>query len=98
MNSTWDRSDVEGYDLYNRSFRDESPASRGLLMSHVVHIGASYMRFEPPDTCLIAYVGELEGDDVAQMNASIELVARSVGYVYMLVDLSRTGDVSPDAR
>jgi len=72
--------------------------SRGPLRSYTVHIGSSFMRFEPPDTCLVAYVGDLSGDDVTPMNAAIEEVAKSIDGMFMLVDLSRTGEVTGHAR
>jgi len=51
------------------------------------------MCFEPPDTCFVTYVGDLDADIVARMNAALEETVRRHKPVDLLVDLSRTGQV-----
>lgn len=61
-------------------------------------VGSSFMRFEPPDTCFVKYVGDLAGEDVNTMNDALERVASEHPTFFLLVDLSRTGAVSESAR
>lgn len=56
------------------------------------------MRFEPPGTCFVTYVGDLDARVVAGMNAVLEATARSRTHIDLLVDLSRTGQVSELVR
>ncbi|MDI1475083.1 STAS/SEC14 domain-containing protein [Polyangium sp. y55x31] len=61
-------------------------------------VGSSRMCFEPPDTCFVTYVGDLDADVVARMNAVLEETTRHRRSVDLLVDLSRTGQVSERVR
>ncbi|MDI1449012.1 STAS/SEC14 domain-containing protein [Polyangium sp. 6x1] len=61
-------------------------------------IGSSRMCFEPPDTCFVTYVGDLDADVVVRMNAALEETVRHRQPVDLLVDLSRTGQVSELVR
>jgi hypothetical protein len=51
------------------------------------------MCFEPPDTCFVTYVGDLDADVVERMNAALEETVRDHQPIDLLVDLSRTGQV-----
>ncbi|MDI3282180.1 STAS/SEC14 domain-containing protein [Polyangium sp. 15x6] len=61
-------------------------------------IGSSRMCFEPPNTCFVTYVGDLDADVVARMNAALEETVRHRKHVDLLVDLSRTGQVTELVR
>ncbi|MDI1432545.1 MULTISPECIES: STAS/SEC14 domain-containing protein [Polyangium] len=60
--------------------------------------GSSRMCFEPPNTCFVTYVGDLDADIVARMNAALEETMRRHEPVDLLVDLSRTGQVTELVR
>jgi hypothetical protein len=61
-------------------------------------IGSSVMSFEPPDTCFVTYVGDLDADVVSRMNAALTEVAGGRDPLYLLVDLSHAGRVSEFGR
>lgn len=56
------------------------------------------MCFEPPDTCFVTYVGDLDADIVTRMNGALAHEARHRKSVDLLVDLSRTGQVPERVR
>lgn len=56
------------------------------------------MSFEPPDTCFVTYVGDLDVDVVTRMNAALQETVRAHRPVDLLVDLSRTGQVTESVR
>jgi hypothetical protein len=102
MYSEWERSSA-GAELASQGFREESHHEEELLprehlVSYSLRIGDSLMRFEPPDICIVHYIGDLNGDVVFNMNAALEWVARRTGYIYLMVDLGKTGEVTDEAR
>lgn len=103
MYSEWDSSSAGVAELTSQGFREdhhreETVLPREHLVSYSLRIGESLMRFEPPDTCIVHYIGDLNADIVFNMNAALEWVARRTGYIYLMVDLGKTGDVSDEAR
>ena len=96
--STGGRVETKAVGIGGASPREESPLSRARPESYSLQIGRSLMRFEPPDVGVVSYVGDLTGDVVLNMNSALEWASKRVGYIYLLVDLGRTGEVSEEAR
>ncbi len=102
MYSEWESAgawaDTNALKVGELSTREESPLSRARGESYSLQIGRSFMRFEPPDVGFVSYVGDLTGDVVVKMNTSLEWASKRVGYIYLMVDLGRAGEVSEEAR
>jgi hypothetical protein len=72
------------------------PWDSGML--NEISIGMSRVRFEPPDTVLEVLVGDLSGPEMARiLDASAPWVETGQD-IYFLVDLSKVGAFSADAR
>ena len=102
MYSEWEsmdtRAETNALKVGEFGTREESPLSRVRPESYSLQIGRSSMRFEPPDVGIVSYVGDLTGDIVLNMNSALEWASKRVGYIYLLVDLGRTGEVTEEAR
>ena len=68
------------------------------LVEKTLHFGDTTVRFEPPYTCFVEYVGDLNAEVVGQVNAALLEATHGRKYVFLLVDLSRTGIVTDAAR
>jgi hypothetical protein len=60
--------------------------------------GEIIYRWEPPDTSFITYIGHIGGDDMRRLVETSRPFSAGKKYVLLLVDLSRLGHVSPEAR
>lgn len=67
-------------------------------MSGRDHSGGTFFRWEPPDICVLTLIGDVTGEDMRQMVAAA--VAQTAGRAYALglIDMSRMGTISPEAR
>lgn len=60
--------------------------------------GASTLRIEPPNLCIVTYVGMLDVQVIEKMNAHLLDAARRICPLYLIVDLSRVGTVTQLGR
>jgi hypothetical protein len=67
-------------------------------MSPEEQAGGSFVRFEPPDICFAAFVGDIDATLMLRMNEELRRVAHDRPYIFLLLDHSRTGSVSAEAR
>jgi hypothetical protein len=58
----------------------------------------SFVRFEPPDICFAAFVGDIDASVMLRMNEELWRAAHDKPHVFLLLDHSRTGSVSAEAR
>jgi hypothetical protein len=58
----------------------------------------SFVRLEPPDVCFAAFVGDIDASVMRRMNEELWRVAHEKPYIFLLLDHSRTGSVSSEAR
>ena len=56
------------------------------------------VRFEPPDLCVLTFVGSISPEDIRVVFAERARLAAGRPHIYMLIDLSRVTSVSPAAR
>lgn len=60
--------------------------------------GGSFIRFEPPDTCFVVFVGDVDASLMRAMNEELWRAAHDKPYIFLLQDHSRAGPMSPEAR
>src|SRR5262249_25897626 len=60
--------------------------------------GPSLVRFEPPDICFCAYVGDISAAEGRRTRDEQDAALDGLPYGLMLVDLSKTGAVCAEAR
>lgn len=63
-----------------------------------VHIGANTLRVEPPNLCLVTYVGVLDSEVIGQMNTALMDAVQRFPRVFLIVDLSRVHTVTQVGR
>jgi hypothetical protein len=64
--------------------------------------GGSFIRWEPPDICFLALVGDISAPDMrrlaGEVTSSAFTSAKSQPYILGLIDMSRVGAFDPSAR
>lgn len=58
----------------------------------------SFVRFEPPDLCVTVFVGDIDATEMRWMNEQLRRAVEGRGHVFLLIDQSRSGSVSAEAR
>jgi hypothetical protein len=58
----------------------------------------SFVRFEPPDVCFAAFVGDIDASVMRRMNEELWRIAHDKPHIFLLLDNSRTGSVPSEAR
>ena len=58
----------------------------------------SFVRFEPPDICFAAFVGDVDASLMRRMNEDLVRIAHNKRHIFLLMDHSRTGSITPEAR
>lgn len=56
------------------------------------------VRFEPPDLCVLTFVGSISPEDIRAVFMERARLAAGLPHIYMLIDLSQVTSVSPAAR
>ena len=90
--------EVASHGFYEAHHQAQTLVPLECILPYSVQIGESSMRFEPPDICLVSYIGDLDDYTVSRMNAALERVAKRIGYIYMLVNLGDVRMVSNEAK
>jgi hypothetical protein len=67
-------------------------------MNEELRIGPHVVRYEPPDIVFMKFVGDISGPDVREVVTTIRSRTRGYDYLLLLIDLSDTGSVLPEAR
>ena len=60
--------------------------------------GASFVRREALDICRWTFIGDISGDEMRRLLAAQKAVMTGSPRLLLLIDLSRVGSVSPEAR
>ncbi|MDC3954297.1 STAS/SEC14 domain-containing protein [Polyangium jinanense] len=63
-----------------------------------VRVGAHQLAFEPPDTALVRFVGDVTDADVERILDAFSAFATASGRAYLLIDVADVGRVTPEAR
>jgi hypothetical protein len=63
-----------------------------------LQFGAHVVTLEPPDTFILRVVGELDEPQVAEVLDEFERFTEGRARAYLLIDLSRMGHLTPEAR
>lgn len=58
----------------------------------------SYVRLEPPDLCVAVFVGDIDAALMRRMNEELKRAAEGRDHIFLLVDQTRAGSVSAEAR
>src|SRR5262245_44919447 len=58
----------------------------------------SHVRVEPPDVCVLTFVGDLSADEVRRVFGERAQLVEGWSHAFLLVDLSRVGSVPSAAR
>jgi len=67
-------------------------------MSPEEQAGGSFVRFEPPDICFAVFVGDIDANLMLRMNEELRRAAHDKPHIFLLMDHSRAGSASPEAR
>ncbi len=67
-------------------------------MDHRGRDGPSFYRWEPPDIAFLALIGDVSGHDMRRLIDETILSIAGRSYVLGLIDLTRVGTISPEAR
>jgi hypothetical protein len=60
--------------------------------------GPSFVRFEPPDILIGAFIGEITESEMRRICVEQRRITGDDPRIFVLFDLSRLGHVTPDAR
>ncbi len=63
-----------------------------------VMVGPHMFRWEPPDIGCVIYHGDLDGPTTADLSEAGRRFTKGRPYVFLLVDVSKLGKVSAEAR
>lgn len=63
-----------------------------------LEIGLHRVEIEPPDTCVVRFVGDLDAVEVSRILDAFEGLAAGRARAYLLLDIRRLGQISPEAR
>lgn len=63
-----------------------------------IRVGPHLFRWEPPDLGYTTYGGDLDGETMRQLAVRSREFTLGKPRVFLIVDMSRIGKVSPDAR
>jgi hypothetical protein len=63
-----------------------------------IRVGKHLFRWEPPDICYLAYDGDVDSDAAQRLSDISRVFTVPQRYVLLLIDLSRTGTISAEAR
>ncbi|MDI3282523.1 STAS/SEC14 domain-containing protein [Polyangium sp. 15x6] len=63
-----------------------------------VTVGTHRLAFEPPDTGLVRFVGDVADADVERILDAFTEFATASGRAYLLIDVADVGRVTPEAR
>jgi hypothetical protein len=66
--------------------------------SHDVMVGAHTLRLEPPDFYRATYVGDVSGDDALAVARELDRFAQGKAYILGIIDATRMGSTSQEAR
>ncbi|NUQ75608.1 MAG: STAS/SEC14 domain-containing protein [Polyangiaceae bacterium] len=58
----------------------------------------SHVRFEPPDLCVAVFIGDIDAPLMRRMNDQLRRAAEGRDYIFMLIDQTRAGSISAEAR
>lgn len=72
-------------------------ASRGDAPTEL-RIGAHLFRWEPPDTGYLAYAGDVDAADMAEIARKSLTFTRGPPCVFLIVDMAKAGSISAEAR
>src|SRR5688572_16618742 len=65
---------------------------------HELYIGRHYFRWEPPDVGYVRYDGDLDGPMSFELTSRSRPISQGAPYVFLLIDISKIGKVSAEAR
>lgn len=58
----------------------------------------SFVRFEPPDLCVSAFIGDTDAAEMRHMNEELRRLTEGLDHVFLLLDQTRAGSVTAEAR
>jgi hypothetical protein len=67
-------------------------------MDHRGRDGPSFHRWDPPDIAFLALIGDISGHDMQRLIEVTLLSVAGRSYVLGLIDFTRVGTISPEAR
>jgi hypothetical protein len=67
-------------------------------MDHRGSPGPTVQRWEPPDICITVLIGDISGHEMRRLMAETMVLIAGKPYVLGLIDMSRLGVLSPEAR